>query len=145
MSTTPVPTSAPQAPELSKEERRKRYDALRAQAGRSMIEAIGPAGKTGYWARKDDTHELYRLQAIGFSIVHDDPTKRAWKAGGMQADGTYVISDVILLEIDTELYEMYLADNADRSQAMIDGGKTGFLQRAAEQGVPAFDTSRKKG
>jgi hypothetical protein len=145
MSTIPVPTNAVAAQPLSKEERRKRYDALRAQAGRSMIEARGPAGKTGYWARKDDSTELYRLQAIGFSIVHDDPKNRAWEAGGFQADGTFIISDVILLEIDTELYEIYLTDNAERSDAMINGGKTGFLQRAAEQGIPAFDTSQKKG
>jgi len=138
-------TSAPKTPALTQEQRKARYAELRAKMGRSLLYVKPPAGKTGYFARKDDTNELYRLQAIGFSIVHDDPQAPVWEAGGRQLDGTYIVGDVILLEIDTELYEMHLQDNSDKSDAMIDGGKTGFLERAKEQGIPAFETTKTKG
>jgi hypothetical protein len=149
MSDTKIPAVTPKsAPsiggELTPEQRRQRYAELRARAGRSLLETEAPAGKTGYWARREDKLEMYRLKTIGFEIVHDNPTSPAWKAGGLQSDGTYVVGDVILMEIDTELYEMYKQDNVDRSNAMMDVRKA-FHEKGAEQGVPTFEVSPKRG
>jgi hypothetical protein len=141
-----TPASAPPAKTaLTLEERRQRYVDLRARMGRSMTEVTPPAGKAGYWARKDDANEMGRLEYIGFIIVHDDPKQPIWKANGAKEDGTYIIGDVILMEIDAETYEFLLNENVERGRQMIEGASESFKSEAARQGVPTFDVSKPKG
>ena len=135
--------SAPPATEgLTAEQRRQRFAELRARMGRSMTEVTPPAGKAAYWARKDDANEMGRLEYLGFRIVHDDPKKPTWKANGARDDGTYIVGDVILLEIDAELYEFLLDENVQRGRQMIEGASASFKQEAARQGVPTFDVTK---
>src|SRR5258707_4803027 len=119
MSTPPNPTisvaSAPQAKPLTAEERKQRLIDLRKRMGKSQIEVTPPAGKTGLWAPMEDSRELSRLQWIGYSIVHDDPSNPKWKASGGKADGTYVIGDVILMEIDTEIYDLLQQEYSEQN------------------------------
>jgi hypothetical protein len=141
-----VVTSAPAATEaLTPEERRQRYDELRARMGKSMTEVVPPAGKAAYWARKDDASEMGRLEYLGFKIVKDDPTHPAWKANGSKEDGTYIIGDVILMEIDVDLYEFLLNENVERGRQMIEGAADSFKAEAARQNVPTFDVTKSKG
>lgn len=137
-------TSAPPAAKgLTPEERRQRYAELRARMGRSMTETTPPAGKAGYWARKDDVNEMGRLEYIGFTIVRDNPKAPVWKANGLKEDGTYIVGDVILMEIDADLYEFLLQENVERGRQMIEGAGESFKQEAERQGVPSFDVAGK--
>lgn len=154
---TEITTAPPKSPEikvasapastegLTPEQRRQRFAELRARMGKSRTEVIAPAGKAGYWARKDDEHELGRLEYLGFSIVHDNPAAPAWKANGGREDGTYVVGDVILLEIDAETYDFLLNENVERGRQMIDGASDAFKDAAATQQVPTFDVTKPKG
>jgi len=134
--------SAPTAAPLTPEQKRQRFAELRSRMGRSMTEVTPPAGKAAYWARKDDAPEMGRLEYLGFSIVKDDPKNPAWKANGGKEDGTYIIGDVILMEIDADIYEFLLNENVERGRQMIEGAAEGFKNEAARQGVPTFDVSK---
>jgi hypothetical protein len=138
-------SSAPAATEgLTQEKKRQRFAELRARMGKAMTETTPPAGKAGYWARKDDASEMGRLEYLGFTIVHDDPKHPAWKANGAKVDGTYIIGDVILMEIDAELYQFLLDENVDRGRQMIEGVSDSFKANSAQHGVPTFDVSKSK-
>lgn len=139
---TVTPVSAPIKAPLTSEEKKQRFQALRARMGRSQIEVTPPAGKTGYWAPVNDTRELGRLQWLGFTVVHDDPKHPVWKANGMKEDGTYVIGDVILVEISTEDYEAIQQTYVDQHEAMMINTKASFKEDAAQQGVPTFEVKK---
>lgn len=133
-----------QKKELTLEERKDLYDKLRARMAVSKLKAEGPVNRTGYWARKDDATEMARLELLGFSIVREltDKPKR-WKAQGTRADGTYVMGDVILMEIPTIEYEFYLQQNTERAKAMPEAAKQKFVESAEKQGAPTFKLQRK--
>ena len=142
MSTPPItPSSAPPTAPLSTEERKRRFAELRSRMGRSQIEVTPPPGKTGYWAPKDDTREMGRLSWIGYNVVHDDPKKPAWKANGAQADGTYIIGDVILMEIDTEIYDMLQEEYRNINESQRDNATKQFRDDAEKQGAPTFEVA----
>lgn len=140
-----VPTSAKSAEPLSDEEKRRRFAELRARRAVTRLKADPPLGsnKVGYWARKNDTGELSKLEYLGFSIVHDDPKKPTWKASGLQLDGTYQLGDVILLSIDKDTYEMYLEDNVEKGKQLIraadDQFKDDCEHKFGRYKVPTFD------
>lgn len=146
----PVPESAPLTkPALSTEERKQRFAELRERLKVSRLSTQSLDGsKTGYWARKNDEGELGRLDYLGFSIVHDDAKKPRWKASGLRLDGTYQVADLILLEIDTEMYQFLLDENQERSKAQIIGATESFKHEAAMTkertgyDVPTFDRSK---
>jgi hypothetical protein len=143
MSTPPIKvSSAPPAQQLTVEEKRQRFAALRARMGRSQIEVTPPAGKTGYWAPVNDTREMGRLEWLGFHVVHDDPKHPVWQANGMKDDGTYIIGDVILVEISTEDYEAIQQAYIDNHEAMMTNTKASFVEDAAKQGVPTFEVKK---
>ena len=142
MSITPV-SAAPSKP-LSPEEKRQRLADLRQRMGRSQLETTPPAGKVGYWAPKDDTHELGRLRYLGGAIVHDNPEKPVWVANGHQLDGTYIIGDVILLEFDAEVYALIQEEYVLRHEQMVTNTRAVFTGQAEGQGVPAFDVGELK-
>jgi hypothetical protein len=143
MSTEPIkPVSADTAPPLTLDEKRKRFAELRLKMGRSQIEVTPPAGKTGYWARVGDTRELGRLEWLGFHVVHDDPKKPAWVANGAKADGTYQVGDVILLEIDTWIYDMLQEEYQNMAESQRKNAKAVFKQDAEQAGAPVFEVAR---
>jgi len=134
-----VPESAPAGVPRDPVERKAWYDKMRLRMGQSRIK-VGkvPGGITIYWARKDDVYEMSRLDSMGFKVVRDDPKNPRFDCHGLREDGTYVMGDVILMEISTELYEFYKMDNADRARMLVEGVPQGFINNAASQDVPAF-------
>jgi len=142
------PVSAKPVP-LTEEERKQRIADLRERLKVSRYTTVAPAGKVGYWARKNDQGELGRLDYLGFSIVHDDPKAPRWKASGLQTDGTYQVADVMLLEIDADLYQLLLSDNQERATAQIKGATEAFKAEAAMSerrtgySVPTFERGAK--
>jgi len=137
-------TSAPSTIPIEPEARREWYKKMRERLGKSRFSVEkAPAGYTPYWARKDDEGELSRLDMLGFRIVHDDPKSPRYKANGLREDGTYVLGDVILLEIQTELYEFYKEENLERARMLVEGVPASFIGEAAKQNVPAFEVDEK--
>jgi hypothetical protein len=134
-----TPTSAPPSAPLTPEERKRRFVELRQRMGRSQIEVTPPAGKYPYFAPKNDTREIGRLQWLGFSIVHDDPKNPVWVANGMQSDGTYVINDVILMEIDEEIWDMIQQEYRDLNESQRSNAASQFMAEAEKQGAPTFE------
>jgi hypothetical protein len=143
-----IASASPAKAKLTKEQRRQRFLELSQRMGKSNLAVTPPAGKAGYWARKGDHKgdeaEMSRLEGLGFSIVHDDPKNPAWKAGGAREDGTYVVGDVILMEIDADLYQDYLDFNAERGHQLFAGAADAFRASAQEHDVPTFETKGRK-
>ena len=140
--TTTVPESAPPSRPRTTEERKALYRALRSKMSGSRFTAVVTPGFTPYWARKNDAEELARLDALSFRIVREsDPKQPKLKANGLQQDGTYVLGDVILMEVDTDIYDFYKQDNLERA-AQLANPKPGFIDSAAQQGVPAFEVDQ---
>lgn len=135
-----APTTIPKDPEA----RREWYRQMRERMGKSRfaVEKV-PAGYTPYWARKDDEAELSRLDMYGFKIVHDDPKNPRYKANGLRDDGTYVLGDVILMEIQTEMYEFYKEENLEQARMLVEGVPQSFINEAEKQKVPAFEVDEK--
>jgi hypothetical protein len=158
MSTQPQPqpkeqisvVSAPPAIPTDPEARRAWYRSMRERMSKShfAVEKI-PAGYTPYWARKDDEVELARLDVLGFKVVRDDPKHPRYRANGLRADGTYIMGDVILMEVPTELYAFYEQENLDRARMMVEGVPQQFISEAEKAGAPAFEIdenhNKKKG
>jgi hypothetical protein len=134
---TPV-SAAPSTP-LTLEQKRAQFALLRQRMGRSQIEVTPPAGKSGYWAPLDDTRELGRLDWLGFKIVHDNPKSPIWQANGAKEDGTYVVGDVILMEIDTWIYEMLQQEYIEINEAQRKNAPRNFQEEAERQGSPTFE------
>ncbi len=154
-----TPASAPTSKvALSDEERRQKKAQLRERLKVSRLSLRSADGrltgrsidgsKSGYWARKHDEGELGRLEFIGFQVVHDDVKSPRWIASGKQADGTYQVADLILMEIDAVEYELLLEENQERSKAQIVGAAETFKAEAASSKertgyeVPTFERSK---
>jgi hypothetical protein len=135
-----APPGVPKDPNARKEW----YRQMRERLGKSRfkVERI-PSGYSVYWARKDDETELSRLDTLGFKIVRDDPKDPRYKANGLREDGTYILGDVILMEIPTEMYEFYKEDNLDRARMLVEGVPQAFIQEAEKSKVPAFEIDEK--
>lgn len=137
--------SATPAKPLTREERRARFVHLREQHSVSPLKVTGDPSKAYYWARKDSTAELSRLQFKGFEIVHDDVKSPKIQAAGRQLDGTYIMGDVILMHIDKELYEFFKDENLEKGENRLTQAEQDFIGEAAKQGVPTFERGEKAG
>jgi len=136
--------AAPEAKTLTPEERKQLYAKLRERMSKSKLEIVAPAGMSAYWARKDDDTEMARLDYLGFRVVREikgQPPR--YKAQGAREDGTYVMGDVILMEISTEEYLFYKTENANRASQMASAAKNQFVEEAEKQGAPTFTVKRK--
>ena len=144
--TTKVALTAEELEAVELERKRKLHAELRKRLGLSKLQAQGPAGYSAYWARKSDETEMARLELLGFRIVREssDPkVARRWKVQGKREDGTYVMGDVILMEIKTEDYEFYKQENSKRAAEMPEAAKRKFISDAEAQGAPTFKLARK--
>lgn len=131
-------------PEQKAAELKKRHEELRARMAKSKLTVEAPAGYTAYWARKDDTAEMARLDYLGFRVVKEVPGKPPrYKAQGYREDCTYVMGDVILMEIRSEDYSFYRNENALRSASMSQAAQQKFREEAEKVGAPTFKVNRK--
>jgi hypothetical protein len=156
MSTTPQvkpPTgieSAPPAAPLSAEEKAKRYAAYRKATASSRYAVKGKPGLHYFWAAKEDSAEMTRLDIIGYIIVREPnatdilagKAKPVIQASGLREDGTYTIGDVILTSCPEETYEFALLDIDERHNEMRNAAKENFKTEAEKAGVPVFEFSK---
>lgn len=154
MSSEPlVPTSAQPRASLTPEQRQKRYEELRKRMGRSRLEVEGDPNKHYFWADNSaqGRTEMVTLEGQGYSIVREPHPKEVLagtrkpliRANGLKEDGTYVIGDVILTEVDLDAYNFFMAENDRRSQESIKSVKDDFLIEAESVGAPTFETTGK--
>lgn len=142
--------SAPPAPPLSQEEKRKRYELYRSQSKASRFAVVGNPNHHYLWAPRDDGSEMTRLDMEGYWIVREkEPekvlagsAKPSIKAGGLRQDGTYVIGDVILTACELEVYEFHLLSVSDNHDELLRSAKENFVTEAEKAGVPVFQFSK---
>ena len=139
------PSSAPVAEDMTPEARKALYEKLRERMRKSPLQVTAPSGITPYWARRDDMTEMSRLDMLGFRVVHDDPKKPRFTANGLKADGTYQLGDVILMEIETQIYEFYFQETQERARMLVEGIRPAFKEEAGRLAVPTFDVNKAKG
>ena len=135
--------SAPKVKPLTREQRKEKFAHIREKMRVSPLKVTGEPHKAYYWARKDDETEMARLNYLGFTVVNDPDGKV--KASGKRQDGTYIMGDVILMEIDKELYEYFKDENLERAENLIASAKEDFIGESAKQGVPTFERGEKGG
>jgi len=140
-------TTPPTGPRvLSPEERRKRYAEMRSKLGRSKIQVKAPAGVTPVWALKDNEYERARMDWLGYTVVKEDMksgAKRRFDAAGLKEDGTYVLGDVILMEIDTETYDLQKQIEIDDFDQLRQNISEEFRSSAEKNAVPTFEITDK--
>lgn len=148
-------------PEQQRAARKARYEAYRQRLGQPKL-AVTPVtlkNKHFFWAPnpgtwKGDDSEMVRLDTLGYAVVKEpkaadilagkEVKDRLVIAGGLRADGTYVIGDVILTFCDEEVYEFHMMDVEERSDALISGAQEDFKTEAARSGVPTFETEERR-
>lgn len=147
---TPSVESAAPAKPLSQEERKARYEKYRKAAASSRFAVKGEAGIHYFWAPKDDSSEMTRLDIIGYQITREPDAANVLAgkakpkiiASGLRQDGTYVIGDVVLAQCPEETYEFALMDIEQRHEDMKRAAKDNFLTEAEKVGVPTFTFSK---
>lgn len=133
----PVETSQPPPKvEMSKEER-KRFLLSKVRVRRENLLAgsrvEGRADKEYCWVNQREERQLF-FQAMGWELVKDKEVKSSY----MRPDGTHVRADLILYQIDKDMYEAIQADRELRSIEALEGVEEGFQTSANRQGAPTF-------
>lgn len=137
---------------LTPDQRKKRVDDLRSRMGRSRLEVEGDPAMHYFWAPKDDSGELIRLEILGYRIVREPSPKEVLagkvtpkiRANGLREDGTYIIGDTILTEVEKDVYEILMEEPTRLNDAMKAAATEDFKNEAAKQGVPTFETGRRR-
>lgn len=131
---------------MTPEQRKARYAEMRSRLGRSKIKVVAPEGVTPFWGLKDNPYERARIDWLGFKLVKEDMSpnaKRRFEAAGLQADGTYVLGDVTLFEIDTETFEMQKQIELDDFDALRSNIAEEFKAQGMKNDVPVFEVDEK--
>jgi hypothetical protein len=138
--TTPVKVqSAKPISKLSDEERRQRYAELRERMGRSRLEVSGRPGKHYLWADINHREQIALLEALEYTTAIVDPKHPDITAAGMREDGTFVVGDCILMEVDSDIFDFIMLDNDEKARSLIYDAKDQFKQKAREVGSPTFE------
>lgn len=143
-----VQSEAPVRKEMTPE-RLARYEELRKRQRMSRIFAECKDKSIAVrWVRKDDAVDISHHEWMGFRIAKEpNPTatpeeRRFHTAVPCQPDGTYVIGDVILMEILADDYEFFIEEGANRATALMNAGKSGFIGEAQKLNVPVLERDK---
>jgi hypothetical protein len=132
---------------LNTDEKRIRYAQLRRKMGRSRLQVDGDPNIHYFWAGLEDRHEMARLEGLGYTLVREPNAAEILagngtpkiSANGLQADGTYVVGDVVLMQVDRETYEFIELANSERHDELASGAQRDFRAEAEKLAVPVFD------
>jgi len=128
---------------LTYEERKHLLANVRHNMGRSRLAVKGSSDMHPYWARSTDMEEMSRLESLGFRVVVDDHKKPRYKASGLRQDGTYIVGDVIHMEVPNEVYDILEQENLKTARNLVASAKDTFKDEAERQGVPVFEVKPK--
>jgi hypothetical protein len=96
---------------------------------------IGNPLKEYCWVNsKDDRRVTY--EAMGWQVCKDPKVKTRWQ----KEDGTHVRADLVLYEIDKELFEAMMAYNQLRGIEAVEGNPEAFMAALDRDKVPAYKT-----
>lgn len=102
-----------------------------------MVQGMDP-GKVPIWVANDDTTQV-QFQGLGYEICRDPNVQSPWK----KEDGTHRRGDVILYQVDKDIYEALRTDSAIRAIEALESPEDQFLDFAENRGVPARKLSEK--
>lgn len=132
----PKPTLSPREQavarklELLKKVKNLREGAL-FQRGRVLE---GNPAKEYCWVNIRDDRQ-YFFQSLGWSkVVKESGVKTQWEQG----DGTHVRGDLILYEIDKEMFEAMQAYNELRGVENIENAENGFVEHLQANKIPVY-------
>lgn len=122
----------PQQEQARKEELLKKVRVLREtmHVNRAKVTG-GKPDKTYIWVGRDDNMRTY-FEGLGYAVCRDTSVKTQWK----REDGTHARGDLVLYEVDKELYEALKAESELRGLEQLQSSKSGFQDFAAKSGVP---------
>lgn len=112
--------------------RQQREDTLKMK-GRvyAADPAIGvPANKKYVWVNRNE-HRVVEFTSSGYTICKDPAIRTDWR----RDDGTHQYGDLILMEIDFELWEAIKLDDQIRSLENVEGAAV-FESFAQQSGIP---------
>lgn len=140
------PVSGEPKVQLTEAQRKKRFAELRERIGKPRLQVVGDPAKHYFWAHRADSQELDRLDTMGYSIVREanaeevlaGKAKPRIQAGGLRADGTYVLGDVILTECEQDVYDYMMMLNDEKVEQSQQAAKDNFRVEAEKQGAPTF-------
>ncbi len=135
----PVPLEeAPHITELRrKKELLQKVRTLREGARAQLGAVQGNPNKVYCWVNtRDDRRVSY--EALEWVVCKDPAVKTRWQ----QDDGTHKRADLILYEIDKELFDAYMAENQLRGIEAVEGSEDMFLAALDRDKVPAYRPQR---
>lgn len=141
-STSPMGTGEVQRPHETELERKRallaRVRATKASliSQLSQIEGRSPTKHYSWVNRHEARVMTYRT--MGYEICRDPNVKTQWR----QSDGTHVRGDLVLMEIDQDLYEAWQYESERSAIEAVEAAQDTFREFAGRSGVPVYETSR---
>jgi hypothetical protein len=96
-----------------------------------------PSEKVFVWANSNE-HRVVAYKSEGYTIVQDGTTRI--RTNWVREDGTHRYGDLILMEIDKDLWEMIKLDEQIRAVENAEG-QSMFEAFASESGIPVHRLS----
>lgn len=93
----------------------------------------GSPDKIYCWVNQREERQLF-FQSMGWGLVNDPNVKTAHR----QADNTHKRADLLLYEIDRDLYDVMEADKQLRAIEAIDGAESAFDSFVERNGAPKY-------
>jgi hypothetical protein len=112
--------------------KRARVIKERVASRRQELEGLDPS-KQYMWVNVREDRQMF-FQALGYSVVSNPDVKSPYK----QADQTHRRADVILYEIDRDLYEALYAADVMRGIENIEAASESFQLSLMRDGVKTF-------
>ena len=114
--------------------RQRREDTIRMKGRVYPADPNGamPAGKHFVWVNRNE-HRVVSFKSEGYTVVNDGHARirTDWE----REDGTHIYGDLILMEIDKELYDTIKLDDQIRAMENVEG-QAMFETFAKESGIP---------
>lgn len=93
----------------------------------------GKPNMTYVWLNRNETYRI-GFEGLGYVLCRDPEVRTSWR----REDGTHQRGDLILYEVEKDLYEAIHTEAELRSHEMIASGHELFLSAAERAGVGTF-------
>jgi hypothetical protein len=126
--------------DMTPEQRKDVLAEVRRRMKSSALTVVAPPGWKYRWARHTDSQDIARLEFKGYRVVHENPKSPRYKtAVRLRDDGTYIVGDVILMEVPEEVWQFLREDEKERADKMVEGATEDFVNQTLSQEVPVFE------
>ena len=97
----------------------------------------GKPGKQYVWVNSH-SQRIAHFESLGYKVCKDPDVQSSWRG----EDLGHKVGDLILMEVDKELYDAYKTNAAVSALDAVDNSREEFLNFAAQGGVPVQQVSR---